>query len=61
MEFTIYEVKEGNNDTKSYIKKEDAERVFNEILSVDLEKYAFYMIYTTFNTKIEDATITNQR
>lgn len=46
MEFTVYNVEEttegsSGTTTKKYIKKEDAERISNEILSVDLEKYKF--------------------
>ena len=51
MEFTIYEV-EGSDET--YIMQEDAERVFNEIVDVDLEKYVFYSLSATFNETFEN-------
>ena len=44
--FTLYTDTSGEpptTTTTSYIKKEDAARLFNMILSMDSEKYAFYL------------------
>ena len=38
MEFTVYTV-----DEEAYVMQEDAKRIFNEILGVDLEKYIIYL------------------
>ena len=46
VEFTVYRVED--NDEKGYIKKEDADKVANEILNVDLEKCEFNRIYYTY-------------
>jgi hypothetical protein len=41
VEFTVYEVTKSTGGFERYIKKEEAERVVNEMLSVDPEKYIF--------------------
>lgn len=41
---TVYYFKDNEGKEVSGVKKEDAERLFNEILSVDPEKYTFYQI-----------------
>lgn len=48
-EFTVYTVEEtsGGSPTptiNNYIKKEDAESLFNAIVSLDPEKYTFYQV-----------------
>ena len=52
LEFTIYDTEDDGNN--GYIKKDEAEGIFNKILNIDLEKYRFYLADVLWsNTDIE--------
>lgn len=55
VEFNIHT---NHNNELRWLKKEEAERVFREILSVDMEKYMFYCI--TRNDELTEDGFTNK-